>query len=221
MPPILIVLIIMAVLALGAVAWRQEVKRRQAVRAWVLRRHWHLAPDKRRGWDREYPGIKLFGRGHSRSGRGVIKGAWHERPVTLLDYTYVTGSGKNRQTHKYGVVILHCDFPTIPLQLRRENPLDKIGEFVGLDDIDFESAEFSRKFYVKSSDRKWAYDVIHPRTMEFLLQSPSFELEFGMAELAVYKRGWFAPDAYEQALDLAWGIYDRIPDYVVRSMKGS
>ena len=49
------------------------------------------------------------------------------------------------------------------------------------DDIDFESDEFSRKFYVQSSDRKFAYDVLHPRMMEFLLQTtpPMIDVEGG------------------------------------------
>ena len=85
--------------------------------------------------------------------------------MTLMDYQYTTGSGKNRSTHNKGLVIIGCDHPTIPLQIRRENPFDKVGEFLGMDDIDFESAEFSRKFYVKSSDRKSAYDVINARSI--------------------------------------------------------
>ena len=57
---------------------------------------------------------------------------------------------------------------------RPRHPLEEFfgppfGEFFGHDDIDFESAEFSRNFYVKSSDRKWAFDILHARAMEFLL----------------------------------------------------
>jgi hypothetical protein len=130
------------------------------------------------------------------------------------------GHGKNRSTHNRGVVILHCDFPTVPLFIRRESPLDRVGEFFGADDIDFESSEFSRRFFVKSSDRKWAYDVIHTRTMEYLMKAPAFTIEFGFGEIAIYKNGWFDLDRYEQALKLAWDLYEMIPDFVVRQMKG-
>ena len=220
MPPIVVVLIFVAVIGLGLYAWRKEVARRDKLRVWALRRGWKLVPGKRKDLHHAYSGIKLFDRGHSRSGDRILKGKLGDHPVTMLDYTFVTGSGKNRTTHHHGVVVLQTDFPTIPLLIRRENPFDKIGQFVGLDDIDFESAEFSRKFYVKSADRKWAYDVIHPRMMEFLLQAPSFTIEFGFTEIAVYKDGWCDPEAYEQALDLARGLYERIPDFVVRDLKG-
>ena len=45
--------------------------------------------------------------------------------------------------------------------------------------IEFESIEFNRRFFVSSPNRRWAYDVIHPRTMEFLLGSPPIAIEFG------------------------------------------
>ena len=47
--------------------------------------------------------------------------------------------------------------------------MDKIAGALGFHDINFESSEFSRKFHIKCADKKFAYDVIHPRMMEFLL----------------------------------------------------
>ena len=59
-------------------------------------------------------------------------------------------SGKNRQTHVFSAVILDSDVVLQPLFIRPEGFFDKISEFFGADDIDFESAEFSRRFYVKA-----------------------------------------------------------------------
>lgn len=63
------------------------------------------------------------------------------------------------------------------LFLRKENTGDKIIGGIGFDDIDFESEEFSRKFWVKSDEKKYAYDVIHPGMMEFLLRGPTPRVE--------------------------------------------
>ena len=179
MHPFFIALIVVGAVALFSYLQVQEQKRKKALRGWVRKRKWSYSDEKHRGWDRDFPGVKLFDKGHSRWGRSVITGMFHDRPVTLVDYKYTTGHGKHRRNHKVGAVVLHCDFPTIPLQIRREHPFDKVGEFLGKDDIDFESAEFSRKFFVQSADRKWAYDIIHTRTMEYLLPAPSFNIEFG------------------------------------------
>lgn len=205
----------------GYYSWQQENKRRARLTDWARRQNWKYRPDKHTGLDRDFPAIKLFDRGHSRFGKNVIKGHFQGMPVMCLDYQYTTGSGKNRTTHNYGVTIVKVDHPVIPLEIRRENVFDKVGEFLGKDDIDFESAEFSRKFYVTSSDRKWAYDVIHSRTMEYLLQSPEdFSITFGHNEIVVSKGGSCEPEEYEQAVKLGRDLYDLIPEFVRQQMKG-
>jgi hypothetical protein len=219
-PPVLVVIIIIAIGAGLFIAWQNDRKRREALLLWASGRRWNFLPGKAGSMHHEFSGLKVFQKGHSRSAKNLIKGDHKGRPITLMDYRYVVGHGKNRSTHNRGVAILHCDYPTVPLFIRRENPLDRVGEFFGADDIDFESAEFSRKFYVKSSDRKWAFDIIHTRTMEYLLKAPSFTIEFGFGEIAVYRNGHCNTDQYEQAIALAWDMYNLVPDYVVRQMKG-
>ena len=212
--------IILGVIGIGIYSWYRDRKRREALLVWVHSKGWRLQSGKLGRLNHEYPSLKFFDKGHSRKAKNVITGEYEGCPVRLMDYQYTTGSGKNRSTHSVGVVIMQTGFPVIPLTIRRENPLDKVGEFFGADDIDFESAEFSRKFYVKSSDRKWAYDVIHQRAMDYLLAAPSYNIAFGSFELAVTKNGNFGPAGYEEALALAKGLYDLIPDYVVQQMKG-
>jgi hypothetical protein len=218
--PFIIILIILAIGAVAFYSWQEEKKRKEVLRSWVREKGWVLGTTKITSMHKDFPGLQVFQKGHSRSAKNFISGEFHGRPVTLVDYRYVVGHGKNRTTHNRGMVILKCDFPTIPMFIRRENPMDRVGEFFGSDDIDFESSEFSRKFFVKSNDRKWAYDVIHTRTMEYLMRSPSFTIEFGLGEIAIYKTGWCDPDRYEKALKLAWDLYELIPDFVIRQMKG-
>ncbi len=218
---LLIPLVLLVFIGLGISAWRAEKKRRELLRVWLLAKGWRLQPDKVQGLEREYPGLKIFSRGHSRHAKNVISGEYEGRPVRLMDYHYETGSGKNQVTHNVGVVILQTDFPVIPLTIRRENPFDKVGEFLGKNDIDFESAEFSRKFYVTANDRKWAYDVIHQRTMDFLLGSPGYDIAFGFQEIAVTRTGRFKTEGYDEALALAHGLYQLIPEYVIQQMKGN
>ncbi len=212
--------IILALIVVGTVAWYLEKQRKEALAAWVAEKGWRLSRGSVGDLHQQYAGLKFFDKGHSRSAKNVISGEYKGRPIRLMDYSYVTGSGKSRTTHNVGVVILETAFPVIPLTIRRERPFDKVGEFFGADDIDFESAEFSRKFFVKSHDRKWAYDVIHQRTMDFLLAGGAYKIAFGFQEIAVTKTGHFNPDSYEVALAEVWGLYDLIPDYVIEQMKG-
>jgi len=220
LPGLLIVFLVLAAIIGAVFYYRAEQKRQARLRKWAAGHAWSFNAGPLGDWDQRYTGIKVFDKGHSREGKNIITGRFQGHPVTLFDYKYVTGHGKNRTTHNRGVVILACEFPTVPLHIRREHAFDKVGEFFGADDIDFESAEFSRKFFVKSGDRKWAYDVIHTRTMEYLLSAPSFTIEFGYGEIAVYKTGRCDPGRYEDAVRMAAKLHDLVPDYVIKEMKG-
>ena len=222
MPAEFIPIIIIIVGVLAWFAWKEEKRRRKRLEEWAVRNGWLYSEAKRKDLDHTYPAQKLFGKGHSRFGRNFITGKFRGMEVACFDYEYTTGSGKNRHTHRHGVVILDLEHPVIPLTIRREHALDRVGEFLGADDIDFESAEFSRTFYVKSADRKWAYDVIHTRTMDFLLKSAGdFSIAFGHNEIAVFRSGNCQPDQYEKAVKLAHGLYELIPDFVLQQLKGS
>lgn len=220
MQPAVILMVLLILAGVGYLVWRQDQERRKALLEWAQGRGWQMLPAGRKDLTRQYPGLPVFDKGHSRQGKNFVRGEWEGREVTCLDYVYVTGHGKNRATHRRGVVILACGFPTVPLTIRRENPLDRVGEFLGAGDIDFESAEFNRQFFVKSPDRKWAFDIIHPRAMEYLMQAPHYAIEFGFGEIAVHRRGYNSPARHEEALALAQGFYRLIPEYVIRQMKG-
>jgi len=218
--PLLVLLFAAVAITVGVFAWRAEQKRLRLLYHWARTRGLTRVEGRSRGWDQRFGGLKLLDRGRSRQAKLVLQGVIDGRPVTCLDWQFVTGSGKNRQTHRYAVVIVETGWPTIPLEIRREHLLDRVGEFLGHDDIDFESAEFSRTFYVTSADRKWAYDVIHTRTMEYLLQAPPFTISFGFGEIAVVRTGRLEPHSCEDALKVARTMLDLIPDYVIEDLKG-
>jgi hypothetical protein len=150
-----------------------------------------------------------------------MRGQWQEKQFVGFDYhyeTYSRDSKGRRQTHHhhFSGVILTSPIPLKPLYIRPEGFFDKITEFFGADDIDFESAEFSRKFYVKSPDRRWAYDVIHTRMMEFLLEQPRFSLQFDPSCIIAWNKRRFSPQDFATAGDLIHGLLDRLPNYLVK-----
>jgi hypothetical protein len=195
-------------------------KRRKELLAWAQSRGFDFEPEKRYDFDGRYPGFSRLNQGHSRYAYNVISGALTDKEFLGFDYHYTTGSGKNRQDHHFSAIILTSPILLKPLFIRPENFLDKITEFVGFDDIDFESAEFSSKFYVKSPDKRWAYDVIHPRMMEFLLAEPLFTIQFDTVYIMASRNTTFSIDDYEEAIEVIDGIIERFPEYLVKQQKG-
>ena len=84
--PIVIVIIILAIGVFGYLSWRQDKKRREALRLWAQQRGWRLAPLKIKSMHRDYPALKVFQKGHSRFAKNIIKGELNGRPVMMMDY---------------------------------------------------------------------------------------------------------------------------------------
>jgi len=117
-------------------------------------------------------------------------------------------------------LILDLPFARTPdLLIRREGVFDRLAGVLGFDDIDFESEEFSRAFYVKSSDKKFAYDVVHPRMMEWLLakEVPMIDIEQGRCCVAQDRVRW-EPQEFKRWLRRMDEFFDQWPDYLTSQL---
>ncbi len=92
-------------------------------------------------------------------------------------------------------------------------PLISIGGGWGGERVRFESEEFNDRFKVKTKNPKFAYDVIHPRTMEFLVAAnpPHFRIEDRQMRFAV--------TTHDQLMvgycaDFAHEFFGRVPSFV-------
>lgn len=203
---------VVAALVFGAAGRR---KRQAALEAWATARGWHYTHGEVSSIEQRFAVFSDFTTGSRRYGYNVIRGEEQEREVWAFDYHYETYShGKHgRQTHHhhFSAVVLHTRLLLKPLSIRNENFFDKLTQAVGFDDIDFESAEFSREFWVKAEDKRWAFDVLHQDTMEFLLGAPRFQMRFSGPWVLVRRNGLLDAATYDEALAVAHGVLDRIP----------
>lgn len=213
--PVFVVLVIAGVVALivwGAIA---AAKRRKELAAWAAANGLQYRDTKDGSFDERFP-FSCLKQGTGRYAYNLMDGTRDERGILAFDYhyeTHSTDSKGRRQTHHhhFSAVILDTRLPLKPLFMRPEGFFDKVTEFFGYDDIDFESAEFSRKFYVKSPDKRWAFDVIHQETMEFLLGAPRFHLEMNGPHVMAWRGSTFRPPEFGDALTVAGGVVERLP----------
>ena len=172
--------------------------------------------------------IHTFDRGHDREAKNVIHGTWRSREMTVFDYKYATTEtstdSKGRTTtrevdHWFSAMVHRLELPFPQLTIRPEGLLDKIGDFLGFDDIDFESDEFSRKFRVTSENRKFAYDICHVRTMEWLLAHRGWHVELVGGYFLLTAGGTWPAPKFREALDFTAEFFERIPDFVWREYR--
>lgn len=219
------VAIIVAVVAY--VAHLQQKKRREALANLAAELGWSFDPSRDRGHDSEYSCFEVFRRGHGRAAYNTLTGTFEldgrRYAAKAGDFTYkvTNGSGKSRSTttYRFTYIILHLPWRTPDLLIRREGLFDKVAGAFGFGDINFESAEFSRRFHVRSPDRKFAYDVIDPRMIEFLLAGdpPVVDIEFGRCCITDGTRRW-EPEEIRRRLAWLYEFYGRWPAHLKRSL---
>lgn len=203
MVPFLVALVVVLV-GIGAYwAWRQEQERRRALAALAARLGFRFTPAHDSQHDERYAQFEMFRRGHSRVAYNTLDGSLELLGARCRarcgDFRYrVTrsnGKSTSTSTYRFSYLIVHVPWPVPALLIRPEGVFDKIAGAFGFDDIDFESEEFSRRFYVKSSDKRFAYDVLHPRMMEMLLaeRPPMIDIEAGAICLGGGERRWDPP----------------------------
>ena len=225
MQTLLIIAGIALIVAFGYFAWLAEKKRREALAALAAKLGWSFDPSRDRDHDEQYAHFEIFRRGHSRVAKNTLTGeidvAGRRCPAKMGDFTYKvtthSGNSSSTQTYRFSYLIVHLPWAGVPdLLVRREGMFDKIAGALGFDDIDFESAEFSRRFHVKSADKRFAYDVIDARMMEYLLagDTPTVDIENARCCLSDGSHRW-EPPQFEQTLAWLTAFFDRWPDHVV------
>lgn len=225
----IVIPLIITLVVVGAIyAHKQEMKRREDLAALAARRGWRFSAAKDHAHDEEYSHFEIFRSGHSRYAFNTMEGPVevHGRACFAkagdFHYRRTSGSGKNRRTttYRFSYLILHLPYASSPdLLIRREGLFDKLKSVFGFDDIDFESAEFSRKFYVQSPDKRFAYDVCHPRMLEFLLaENPGLiDIEKGRCCISGGYSRW-KPEEFEAELDFLLRFLELWPEHLTSEL---
>lgn len=219
MEPLIIVGVVALVIVLAIVGHISAKKRREAMMALAARLGLRFDPHKNRDLGTRYDFLDKLRQGSNRYAFNALRGAYRSHEITAFDFhyeTYSTNSKGHRQTHHhyFSFFILHLPRSFPELVIGREGFFSKIAQAVGYDDIDFESHEFSRKFCVRSSNKKFAYDVCHVRMMEYLLANDDLTLEIDDDALAISFASRLRPEQIEPNLNRLIALRELMPDYL-------
>ena len=163
--------------------------------------------------------LKQLAQGDNRFAANVLSGNYRQNDILAFDYHYQTEStdskGHRTTTHhwfSFFILTLPAFFPE--LTIRRENFFTKVAEVFGYGDINFESAEFSKTFNVRSPDKKFAYDVCNAQMIEYLLANRDLSLEIENSVLALAFTNRLEPEQIEANLQRLVEIRSRLPLYL-------
>jgi len=214
------------VVAIGVLGYLAAKKRVAEFQTLAAQRGWiHVERDDR--WVVAFDGAP-FGLGHNRQARNVLRGTWSGRPFIAFDYVYYTtetstdaeGHTSHReQSHSYGVVAVESGAPFPALEVTPEGFFTRMLGRLTNRDIELESEDFNRAFTVTCPDRKFASDVLHPRTMEFLLAHREAAFRFDRRHVLVVRPGQASILEIEARLSLADELLDQVPEFVWREAR--
>jgi hypothetical protein len=194
--PFLVLMAVPIVAYLAYRSWKQDQKRREQLMVWCASSGYTFTVEDHRWVDR-WSG-EPFGQGDHRQARNVVTGRIGDQAFAAFDYSYETHStdskgNRTTTTHRYVVASLQLSTALPRLQVTPEGLFGPIGNALGLDDIELESEDFNRRFRVHAQDRKFACDVLNPRTMEALLHAPEASWRIEGVDILTWSTGRLLP----------------------------
>ena len=208
----LLLLVALPVL-LGLVLWgkRQRVKR---IEQWALATGWtHVGSDSSlvARWQGQ-----PFRIGRSKRTFEVLRGSFRGRPAQSFAYRYTTGSGKEQSTVTFHVVSMALPAYLPTLELTPDGLGARLAKAFGGQDLRFESEAFNAAWRAEAPMTKFAYDVVHPRLMERLLQGEArgMSLRIEGTDILCWSNGTPDLDAIAGRLQVLAAVVDAVPRFV-------
>lgn len=160
--------------------------------------------------DTGYP----YGQGRSPKAKHVMTGQHRGRPIVIFEHEWTTGSGKDTQTHHARKTLMGLPKSFPKLELRPEGIVGRMARRMGMKDIELESDAFNEAYKV-SGDRRFAYDVLHPRFMEWMLHTSAPGFTINGQYIALYGQGRIDLERLDHEVGYLDAIVEQLPGYVV------
>ena len=134
----------------------------------------------------------LFFSGTRRTADNGVEGRWKDMPFKAADFHY---SENDIRRHHFSVAVTDIPAWLPETRIHRENVMSGLRDELSGDDIEFESDRFNRAFRISSADRKFAYDLIDARMMQWLIScDPRFCFQVRGRAILVFSKRMKAPE---------------------------
>jgi len=215
----ILVVVLVAGLAIWF-SWYQTKKRRELMAGIAARYGGRYYRDDPFGLSKRYERLfPTLSQGSNRYAYNVVEGNDAGRTFWLFDHHHETYShdknGRKTHHHHRTFLITEHDVDLGRLDVRPEGFFDKLKAAFGFDDIDFESAEFSRRWHVGAKNREFAYQVFHPRMIEYFLTLDGFRMQTaGAYSICRVGSGRMGADELARVFRYSKGFRERLPRFV-------
>lgn len=159
----------------------------------------------------------LFTQGHSKKAAPVMSKSDGNMEWMLFDYQYsvTTSNGKTTTTTRYphSVVVARVPYDLPLMTLTPQNVFHSIGKVFGANELETESVEFNKKFFVDTQDHRRATEILVPELLEFLIQLGGRYWHWNGPFLISYVSGTVSAADYERMWNEAKQIISLVPNF--------
>ena len=168
---------------------RRERERTEALRRVAETAGLAFEPEADLAAVRSLGDVQLFARGHSRRVTNLMTGRAGGEQIAVFDYRFTIGSGKSQHTTVQTVVVLPAVKRGLPdLQMAPENPVSRLAEAFGYQDIDIESSpEFSSRYILRGADEEAIRAALYPRATSYFAEHEGWTVEVQSGTVAIYR----------------------------------
>ncbi len=157
----------------------------------------------------------LFNMGRARKMTNLIQGDSGEVKIAIFDYQYTTGSGKNSTTHRFSIAALQSQELNSPsFTMRPQNFLDRFGNMLGFQDINFDTHPvFSKLFVLQGVDEEAVRIYFGKARLDFFESRPGVSVEAQPGMMFFYHSGKrIKPDELKDFLASAYEVFGAMVD---------
>lgn len=216
LPFLFIVLLLGGIIFLVVYRQQKEKERTRQLQLTAGQLGWNFLPDAALNMIPGLDRFTLFNQGHGKQIRNMMYGEASGIKAAVFDYIYVTGYGKNRQTHYQSVVYLEPPNLAVPyFSLRPENFLLKLFSALGYQDIDFgQRPEFSRRYILRGQDEPAIRQTFNDGLLGFYEKYEGTCTDAGGNQLFLFRGGYrFQPQELQSYVGLGLNVLNLLRRY--------
>jgi hypothetical protein len=191
---LLLVVAFLVVVMIAVIVWQQYGKQRRVkeMRAGAAALGYQFA-EEHAGLLETLHGLASFTEigPHTRQTTNVMRSEADGAAVTVFDYSYWLGQGKNRRFVRQSVLLLESERLDLPaFALRPEGLTEKLQGALGQPDIDFEAQPaFSAAYVLQGADETRIRILFDSEKLAFFAQRRGLRVEGNGRQLLYYRAG--------------------------------
>jgi hypothetical protein len=213
-PFVILTVVIGLFVVIGVYSWQKEKERTRQLQLTASQLGWSFAASAPWNMIAGIERFTIFNQGHAKEIKNFMYGEASGTKAAVFDYVYVTGSGKNRQTHYQSVVYLEPSYLNVPnFSLRPEGVFYKLLTAFGYQDIDFgQRPEFSRQYILRGPDEPAIRRTFNDGLLSFYETYTGTCTDGGGNQLFVFRRGYrFQPQEIQAYVGLGLKVLNLFP----------